>query len=320
MEQAKETKGPVTFYAGEEMPACRRVKLKSGSTTVPLEVELADAGEDFIGITITNANSGDLITVAPLCREGTFMIEAADSFDALADLYGAADGKVSDSSNGTAYFKSLMAAGAGGDVVEAILHPSVSTTAATVSISDSGDFTSEATVEAALQEIYQHLLTAQGFIPLPLTAWFEGDGTNTVAALGPATAPKLDMANGDTDSALTITWTTTEVDPIIMQIPLPPDLNHGSDLTLHLRAAADGSTDTITINSDAYFDEGDTKVEDSVDVSGTAYAEKEITIAAADIPDGAQTLTVELTPGSHSNDALEVTATWIEYQRQLLSS
>ena len=320
MTQAKWTEGPLTFTAGEDLAPFRRVKLENGSTTTPGEVIYADAGEDFIGITADGADDGDLVTVLPVCREGSVLVEAADSFSYEADLYGAADGKISDSSNGTAYFKALEAATAAGDIVEVMVHPGVSTTAATVSISDSGTFTSTATVEAALQEIYQHILTAQGFVPMPLTAWFEGDGTNTVAALGPSTTPTLDLANGDTDSALTISWVATNTDPIIMQIPLPPDIDTGSDLVLHLRAAAGGTDDTITLNADSYFNEGDTKVEDSVDVSGTAYAEKEITIAAADIPSGAQTLTVELTPGSHANDSLDVTATWLEYQKQLLSS
>src|SRR6056297_1437911 len=166
--QAKYTSGPVTFQAGEDLAQYRRVKLKSGSTTTPLEVEYADAGEDFIGITMDNADDSDLIAVAPLCREGTFLVAAADTFASMADIYGADDGKVSDTASGTAYFKALEAATAAGDIVEVILHPGVSTTAATVSIADTGTFTSASTVEAALQEIYQHIATAKGIIDIPM--------------------------------------------------------------------------------------------------------------------------------------------------------
>src|SRR6056297_2164236 len=109
MTQAKFTEGPVTFTAGAELAQYRRVKLKSASTITPLQVEYADAGEDFIGITMDNAESGDLIAVVPLCREGTFLVTAAGTFSALADIYGADDGKVDDVSSGTAYFKALEA-------------------------------------------------------------------------------------------------------------------------------------------------------------------------------------------------------------------
>lgn len=192
--------------------------------------------------------------------------------------------------------------------------------ASAIGIGDAGEFTSESDAEAALQEIYQHLVSAQKFIGVPLFSLIEGDGTNTVAALGPATTPKLDMANGDTDSGLLVTWAAENVDPVLFQVPLPPDLNTGKDLVIHLRAKMGGATDTPVINSDAYFNEGDTKVEDASAALGAAYAEKTITIAAADIPAGAQTLTVELTPGAHDNDTIVLSALWIEYQAQLLTS
>lgn len=319
MTQAKFTEGPVTFTAGEELAAHRRVKLKSGSTTTPLEVEYADAGEDFIGITMDNAEDGDLIAIAPLCREGTFLVTAAGTFSAMADIYGAADGKVDDTASGTAYFKALEAATAAGDIVEVILHPGVSTTAATVSIADAGGYTTQSTVEAALQEIYAHLLDDEGFMPIPLATLLEGDATNVVGALDEGTTPTLDMANGDTDSGLVVTWAASNSDPVLFQVPLPPDLDTSADLVLHLRAKSGGATDTPVISADSYFNEGDTKVEDDSAALGAAYAENTITIAAADIPAGAQTLTVELTPGAHTTDTVVMSALWIEYTKQLLS-
>ena len=155
-----------------------------------------------------------------------------------------------------------------------------------------------------------------GFIPLPLTAWFEGDATNTVAALGPSTTPVLDMTNGDTDSALRILWAATNADPIIIQVALPPDLDTSANVELHLRAAMEDTNDTPTIAADTYFNEGDTKVEDaSAAITGTTVAEYTITIAAADVPSGAQTMTVELTPGTHANDDIYVYSAWVEYTR-----
>jgi hypothetical protein len=91
-------------------------------------------------------------------------------------------------------------------------------------------------------------------------------------------------------------------------------------VVIHFRAKSGGATDTPTIASDAYFNEGDTKVEDVSAALGAAYAEKTITIAAADVPAGAQTLTVELTPGAHTTDTIVLSAIWIEYIGQTLAA
>jgi hypothetical protein len=155
-----------------------------------------------------------------------------------------------------------------------------------------------------------------GFIPVPLASLLEGDATNIVAALGPGTDPVLDMTNGDTDSALRVLWAATSVVPVVFQVPIPPDLDEAADVVIHLRAAVEDTNDTPVIDADSYFNEGDTKVSDaSAAITGTAFAEYIITIAAADVPAGAQTLTCELTPAAHGTDDLYVTAIWVEYQR-----
>jgi predicted RecA/RadA family phage recombinase len=155
-----------------------------------------------------------------------------------------------------------------------------------------------------------------GFIPVPLASLLEGDATNIVAALGPATDPVLDMTNGDTDSALRVLWAATSVVPVVFQVPIGPDLDEAADVVIHLRAAMEAANDTPVIAADSYFNEGDTKVEDaSAAITGTAFAEYVITIAAADVPAGAQTLTCELTPAAHGTDDLYVTAIWVEYTR-----
>ena len=196
-----------------------------------------------------------------------------------------------------------------------------STTAANISIADAGGFTATTTAEAALQEIYQDLLSTQSFVGIPLESLLETDATNIVARLGVATTPVLDMANGDTDSVLTVSWVATNVDEVLFQVPLPPDFDPTADLVLHIRAAMEDVNDTPTIGSDTYFNEGDTKVEDvSAAITGTSYAEYTITVAASDIPAGAQTVTMELTPGAHGSDVLYITAMWLEYTRSILTS
>lgn len=320
MSGGKFTEGVLTLHAGEALAKNRRVKVESGTTADPVEVVYADAGEQHIGVTEFAVDDTEFVSVRPRTMPGSKLVTAAGAFSRGATLYGAADGKVDDTSSGSAIGIALEAATADGDLVEMMDFAVLSTTAATVSIADSGGFTSETDVEAALAEIYQHILSVQSFIPVPLAGLLETDATNTVDYLGPGTTPTLDLANGDTDSGLVVTWAASNNDPVIFQTPLPPDLDASKDLVLHLRAKAGGSTDTPTIAADSYFNEGDTKIEDASGALSDSVQELTITIAAADIPAGAQTLSVELTPGAHTTDTVVLSALWLEYSKSLLGS
>jgi len=319
--------GIKTFTAGAALEAKRRVKIKSGTTTTPPEVEYAGAGEQHIGVTDYAVASGELVAVKLRTAPGTQEITAAGAFALGATLYGAANGKVDDASSGTAIGKALEAAGADGDIVECIDFTVISTTAATVSIADAGGFTAEVTVEAALQEIYQDLLTAQGFIPVSLhavreTANFDvGNIAANGGLLASDTTPILEGINDATDGCQRVNWAASNSDQITFQTPLPPDLDDAADVVVHIRAAMAGATNTPSITVDSFFNEGDTKVVDTIaTITGTAYAEYTGTIAAADVPSGAQTLTVGLTPGAHTTDALYISAIWVEHKKKILTA
>lgn len=115
---SQENLGAKAFTAGEDLEAYRRVKLSSGSGT---QVEYADAGEDFIGVTAAKAVSGDFVTVNLKTAGRTFKVEAAETFSAGAALYGADDGKVKDTSEGNVIGTALEAcAGGDGEIVEAV--------------------------------------------------------------------------------------------------------------------------------------------------------------------------------------------------------
>jgi len=160
-----------------------------------------------------------------------------------------------------------------------------------------------------------------GFVPVPLTSVREVVSNNITNAAGNGgilasdTTPIFQFTNGDTDAALRLNWAASNSDPIIFQVPLPPDLDEASAVEVHLRAAMAGATDTPVISADSYFNEGDTKVEDDSAALSSSVAELTISIAAGDVPAGAQTFTCELTPGAHTTDALYVYAIWVEYTR-----
>lgn len=310
-----------TFTAGEDLLPKRRVKIKNATTTVPPEVVYADAGEVHIGVTGNNStDSGDAVSLQPINATGTYEFTASEAFVVDATLYGAADGKVSDTSSGSALLKAVEAATADGDIVECMQFAVLSTTQGTVSYADASGFTSAATGEAAFDELYQHLLSIQNPLPLPLTSWMLSDGTNTVTFGGPATDPILDMTNGDTDSSLRWLWAAASVVAIINQIPLPPRLDPTADLLIILYTGKDADANTVTLASDVYFNVGDTKVSDTTGTIAQAAGETTITIANADIPADAKFINIELTPSAHAGDVLYLWNTQIEWQGTVLTS
>jgi hypothetical protein len=313
--------------AGEDLARKTRVKIESGTTTTPPEVVYADAGEQAIGVVEAAVDDGDLVSVKLTTWGGTLEGVAAGAFSVGATLYAAADGEIDDTSSGSAIGIALEAALADQDIVEYMPFGVLSTTAATVSIADSGGFTSATTVEAALAEIYQDLLSTQRFIPLPLDNFKETTNfdVGAIAANGGVlasdTTPVRDAINAATDGCQRLLWAASNNDQVTTQTPLPPDLDVTADLVLHARIASGGTTDAVGFTVDSFFNEGDTKV---VDTSGTnqttTYAEKTATIGAADVPAGAQTLTIGLTPVAHTTDTLAMSAAWLEYTRSILTS
>ncbi len=115
--------GVKTFTAGADIEARRRVKLKSGTTATPPEVEHAGAGEDFIGISEYAVKSGQSLAVRLKNSPGTQEVEVSIG-TAIAigtSLYGAAGGKLSDTTSGSAQATALAAASASNQHIEVLL-------------------------------------------------------------------------------------------------------------------------------------------------------------------------------------------------------
>ena len=110
--------GSKAFVAGEDLEAYRRVKLSAGSGS---QVEYADAGEDFIGITSAKASQNEHVTVDLKTRGRTFKVVALDAIVAGGDFYGADDGKVSAVVSGSIQGKVLEESADDLEVVEVLM-------------------------------------------------------------------------------------------------------------------------------------------------------------------------------------------------------
>jgi hypothetical protein len=148
-----------------------------------------------------------------------------------------------------------------------------------------------------------------------------GNAAANGGLLASDTTPILKPINGGTDGAQSVEWAASNNDAVAFQVPLPPNLDDTADLIVHTRIKSAGTTNAVGFSVDSWFDEGDTKVTDTSETNQTtSWAEKITTIAAADVPAGAQTLTICLTPVAHTTDALYMSAVWLEYKTKLLTT
>lgn len=116
--------GVKPFTAGEALARARRVKLSSGYGT---QVEYADHGDDFIGVTLEAAASGGMVSVKLKNSAGTVEVECSAAVTAGDTLYGSDDGKVSSASTSNDKFgQALEDASGDGATIEAIMDHVVS--------------------------------------------------------------------------------------------------------------------------------------------------------------------------------------------------
>jgi hypothetical protein len=163
---------------------------------------------------------------------------------------------------------------------------------------------------------------AKGFIDVPLASLRELASNDIVNVAGDAgvlavnSTPILQKVNGATDGAMRLAWAASNNDLVSFQFSVPPDLDDTADVSVKVRAASAGTTDTPTIGVDSWWGFGDTKIADATAaVTGTTIATYTATIAAADV-DAANTCTINFTPAAHTTDILYVYAIWLEYSKK----
>lgn len=326
--------GNRTFTANGALGAHIRVKLTAASTTTPPQVEVAGAGEQHIGTTEYAVADGALVSCRIRGHGGTIRWVAGEAIEVGDPLYGAASGKVKDTADGSAIGYALEQATALNDVIECVEDAILSTTAATVSIADAGTFTAAATVEAALQEIYQHILSAQSQIQIPIFAFAEASGV-ALAQFANAADPTPGFSL-DNSEALGIRWNNhANPDPIGCTIAMPQDLDDTADIIVHFLASKSGATlaDAVTFTCQAFFQTVGALHDADADAGGASSAmtgdsaaktvqEETLTIAAADVPASPSclTLTIQPTDGLLGTDDVTLHAVWIEYTKKILTA
>lgn len=195
---------------------------------------------------------------------------------------------------------------------------------ATLSDSDEGVVNDGGTSKKFTIAELRTALGGVGFILLDITSLREiaSNDIQNLAAVGGLLAsdsvPILERTNAATDKSLRVSWVVDGVEEVqFPPVPMPPDLDEGTDLTVHL-VAESGSTDTPVIDVQVWDGVGDTEMGGNTGALANAVSEVTVTIANANVsgnPTGF--LNIGLVPGAHSTDPIYLYAAWIKYTKKL---
>jgi len=218
------------------------------------------------------------------------------------------------------------------DVATHIADTSAAHSASAISILDSGKFTDQTEVEAALAEIYQSLLTAKGIINIPMPTIT--DAGVALAAFSNADDPLPGFCI--TAKGLGIRWNNYATPTAVgTKIIVPPDADVTANMVLHILAAKTGATSgdatkftVAAYNNDvgALYDADDTFGGDTGAMTGDATAKtvQEVTLNLALANLTAYPAAIELTikpkDGTLGTDDVIMLGAWIEYQKKLLAA
>ncbi len=208
--------------------------------------------------------------------------------------------------------------------------------AALVGIADAGLFTAATTVEAALQELYQNVETANASFSVPLSSFVLAAGTPLAAySAGNTGVPGFNLVNSE---AICIDWNNYPSNAGVTiwgQVAFPLDLDDTKTVVVQCLTSKTGATsgDTGILTFAGYIlSVGDINNADTVftaDMAGMVAtatagttAEQSYTIGASDVPVGARTLTFSLTPktGTLETDDILLHSVRIKYTRKLQTS
>lgn len=287
--------------SGKKMPVGITVSAPTGSTAVVRFIGLITGAGSFTAgaVQYLSTTAGGLTETPPSAPNATPIAIAINTTDLL--VLGPL-GAVFD-------FLRSTTAGLGSDIF---------------GYSDPSSKTSKTTVADALDELYVDRLTTSRSVSINLGMFREVNATGdvlAVAAIGGVlasdTAPIL---RADANNDWEIFWAAANVDPIGVQLDLPPDFDGTGNAILELDVGS-GSTDAATMSVRSSWN-GGSEITDSADDSGTKSATVHTitaTIAAADIADTAKRVSLRLIPPTHATDGITLKRARLTYTPKLLT-
>jgi len=204
--------------------------------------------------------------------------------------------------------------------------------ASAVSVADEENFTAKENVEEALAEIYQHLKSAKGIIPIPMPVITDAGVALAAFSDGDSTTPGFCV----TAKGLGIRWNNHATPGAVgAKVIVPPDMDVTANAVLHILAAKTGATigDATKFTVAAYnnvkaaaYDADEDFGGDTGAMTGDATAkhvqEVTLTLALANLAayPAAIELTIKPKAGTLGTDDVIMLGAWIEYKKKLLTA
>ncbi len=147
-----------------------------------------------------------------------------------------------------------------------------------------------------------------------------GADVGNIAAIGGLLASDTTpIYEGDAAESQDINWAASNSDIIAAHMVLPPDFDGREAVTVEMWVAS-GTTDPATFTCETGWDGGTLVSTTVTDGAKSATIHKiTATIPASSIPDGPSFLTVELTPGTHTTNAILLYGIRLSYFRRTQS-
>lgn len=148
--------GTETFMAYTDTPIHRIVSVIPSSTTTPKQVELCTGTSvDYMGVSVTTAKAGELVSIKPFNEAGTYEVQASASIVSGNKVYISTSGRIDDVFS-DAYIGRALNSASAGEIVQVVREEGYNDVLASdVIVIDSGGFFAGDNAEDVLQEIGQ---------------------------------------------------------------------------------------------------------------------------------------------------------------------
>ena len=152
-----------------------------------------------------------------------------------------------------------------------------------------------------------------------------GTVSNIAANGGLLASDTTPILGAESTKAMAINWAAGNSDIIQAQLALPPDFDGRSDCYVELFIQTDnaggGGIDAGTFTVVTVWDNNAAVTDTATDsVPAVTYHKVTATIAAADIPDAATSVNIQLTLGAHANDPVHLNAARLTYVPRIVEA
>ena len=164
--------------------------------------------------------------------------------------------------------------------------------------------------------VLHEYMKSGGFVPIPLTSFTQEDGT---ALTKQATTVAGFSQLSDKETVIDIPVNATAGESLSTTVPLPPDLNAGEAVTIHVMVGKAAALDVLTLDAEAYFvaagDAANADAQDTAAQTITAAVSELVFTCGADgvlAPPSSLSIVLAL-GGTNDGDAVYIYSAWLEY-------